>query len=766
MSQKTVSANPGGGTILKRLLLGRPLASEESGHQLLPKILALPVFASDALSSVAYATEEIMHQLIAAGSDKLGISMPLAGAVAVLMLIVITSYRQTVRVYSKGGGAYIVARENIGTLPGLIAGAALLTDYVLTVAVSIAAGAFAIASLEPSLNDNRVGMALGFIALVTLLNLRGTKESGALFAIPTYAFILSIVTMLSVGIVRCTIGECPQAEAAEHTLETLKPLGLFLILKSFASGATALTGVEAIADGVSAFKGRRPSEQANNAAATLGILGIISITMFLGITYLANQMHVQPSETRSVVAQIANTAFSGGPGFIIVQIATAAILVLAANTAYQDFPRLASILARDRFLPRQFVNRGDRLVFSNGIIVLAGFAALLVVLYDANVTRLIQLYVIGVFTSFTLSQAGMVRYWRRVRPEKWRQRAIINTIGASTTGLVLVIVAITKFRGGAWIVIVAATMLVLLFRMIHAHYTEVAARLRREDERPVEPERVHVLIPVARIDEATLRAVGYAKMIRPRSLRAVHVADGDDTGAAELARLWDEWDMGVPLETIRTGSVVAGVREAVRSMPSDEGSTSMVLVPERLRNRGWLQFLGRRRGLLLKTMLLFEKDVVVTDVPVVESPHRRPIGKRPPAPVRNEAVVLVSAVHNASLRAVAYAVGVRPTGIRAVTFAVDEDETQRLMEDWTRQPFDVALEILDSPYREVRKPLVRLVRQLKAEAPGTIVTVVLPEFVVKKRWHQFLHNQTALAIKARLLFEPDVVVTSVPFHLD
>ncbi|HEX9697719.1 MAG TPA: APC family permease [Actinomycetota bacterium] len=763
----TLQRQPTGrGSLVKRLLLGRPLASEESGHQLLPKILALPVFASDALSSVAYATEEIMHVLIAAGSARLRLSMPLAGAVGLLMVIVITSYRQTVRVYNRGGGAYIVAKENIGTTPGLIAGAALLTDYVLTVAVSISAGAFAIASLAPSMNQHRVGMALGFVALITLMNLRGAKESGSLFAIPTYAFIMSILTMLAVGIARCTLGECPQAETAHETVKTIAPLTLFLILRAFSSGATALTGVEAIADGVSAFRGRRPAEQANNAAATLGILGIISIVMFLGITLLANQMNVHPSEDRSVVAQIANAAFGGGPGFVIVQIATALILVLAANTAYQDFPRLSSILARDRFVPRQFINRGDRLVFSNGILVLAFFASLLIVLYDAEVTRLIQLYVVGVFTSFTLSQAGMVRRWRRLRPAGWQSKALINAIGASTTGVVLVVVAITKFTHGAWIVIAASGLLVLSFRAIHRHYTDVSTRLRRESERPERPMPAHVVIPVARIDEATLRAIGYAKMIRPVSIRAVHVADEGDVESDLLPNTWAEWNMGFELEVLRGTSLVAGVRDAIRRTEVTANETRMVLIPERLRNRGWLQFLRSRRGLLLKTRLLFEPNLVVTDVPMVESPHRRPTGSRPLAPVRNEAVVLVSAVHNASLRAVSYAVGLRPTDIRAVTFAVDEEDTQQLTEDWTRQPFDVPLEILDSPYREVRKPLVRLIRELKAEAPGTIVTVVLPEFVVRKRWHQILHNQTALAIKARLLFEPDVVVTSVPFHLN
>lgn len=762
--QRERPARTRGGALLKRLLLGRPLATEESGHQLLPKILALPVFASDALSSVAYATEEILHVLIVAGSTRLRLSIPISFAVATLMVIVVTSYRQTVRAYPRGGGSYIVTRENIGTTPGLVAAAALLSDYVLTVAVSIAAGAFAVASLAPSLLDNRVGMSIAFIGLVTVMNLRGAKESGALFAVPTYAFILSIVTMLGVGIVRCTVGECPQAETAEETIEVLKPLSLFLLLKAFSSGATALTGVEAIADGVAAFQGRRPAEQAANAARTLGILGVISISMFLGITFLANQMHVHPAEGRSVVAQIANATFSGGAGFVVVQVATALILILAANTAYQDFPRLASILARDRFMPRQFISRGDRLVFSNGILVLAGLAMLLIVLYHADVSRLIQLYVVGVFTSFTLSQAGMVMRWRRLKPDGWRIKAIINTIGASTTGVVLIVVAVTKFTHGAWIVILFSAVLVVWFSAVHRHYADVARQLRMEADRPVEARGIHVVLPVARIDESVMRAVGYAKAIRPLTLRAVHVAEpDDDTDALHLA--WSRWQMGFPLEIMRSKDRIAGIRAYLRDTRVEAGEFLMVLVPERLRGRSWLQFLRRPTALLLKAALLFERNLVVTDVPSMQPAHLAPEDARPSPPRRNEAVVLVSNVHNASLRAVAYAAAMRPSGIRGVTFAVDEADTEQLMEDWSRQPFDVPLEILESPYREIRKPLVRFVRRLRDEAPGTVVTVVLPEFVVRKRWHQFLHNQTALAIKARLLFEPGVVVTSVPYHL-
>ncbi|MGH2726796.1 MAG: APC family permease, partial [Actinomycetota bacterium] len=556
---------PNVGRTVKRLLFGRPLASEEAGHQLLPKILALPVFASDALSSNAYATEEILLVLITAGTGVLSRSIPIAAAVATLMIIVITSYRQTVMAYPKGGGSYIVTKENVGVTPGLIAGGALLTDYVLTVAVSVAAGAFAVASFVPSLLNHRVALALGFIAFVTIMNLRGVKESGTLFAVPTYAFIVAVLTMLLVGASRCLASGCPQAEIAEATkgisdqaFPVANSLSLFVILRAFSSGSTALTGVEAIADGVAAF--RKP--QARNAAKTLALLGVVAITMFIGITILANLTHVRPLdadaahrlsrllghevEEKSVLAQIGETIFGGGAGFAFLQITTALVLILAANTAYQDFPRLSSILAGDRFMPRQFINRGDRLVFSNGVILLALFASVLIVIYDAEVTRLIQLYVVGVFTSFTLSQAGMVMRWRRLRPAGWKGKATVNAIGAATTGLVLIVVATTKFLHGAWIVILTVPLLVMLFKAINRHYVSVASQLRVPEGRPREAFGTRAIVLVPEVDESAMRALGYARALRPLELQALHVATN---GSAEAVRAaWAERRIGVPLE--------------------------------------------------------------------------------------------------------------------------------------------------------------------------------------------------------------------------
>ena len=756
---------------VKRLLLGRPLASEEAHHQLLPKILALPVFASDALSSVAYATEEIMLVLLLAGTltqpgKSLGKSMPIAIAVGLLMVIVVISYRQTVRAYPNGGGAYIVTHENLGELPGLIAAAALLTDYILTVAVSIAAGAFAVTSLLPHANISKLGLSLAFIALIAIANLRGTKESGALFAIPTYAFVVSVLVMVAVGISRCAFATCPTAHALNYVSpEKLQALSLFIILRAFASGSTALTGVEAIANGVPAFRGRRPADQAHNAAATLGMLGVIAVTMFLGITYLANATHARPSDTKSIVAQVADATFHGGFGFVFVQIATALVLVLAANTAYQDFPRLSSILAKDRFMPRQFINRGDRLVFSNGIFVLTAIAVALLLIYDANVTKLIQLYVLGVFTSFTLSQTGMVRRWRRLKPPHWKKNAILNGVGAVATFIVLIVVAITKFTHGAYIVIIAVPLIVLMFKSINRHYKSVAGQLRLPEGRPRQLRGTRAVVLVKEVDSATMRALGYARSLRPIDVRAIHVGTGED--ARLVAAAWEERRLPTPLEILPgdADDLIDPIRDYIRGMNVGEDEVITVVMPEIYETRGRREFVRRRRALLLKAGLLFERRVVVTDVPVLAE-EANMIADRPVVPTRTIAIVLVSAVHNATLRALEYARSLSPTELRAVTFNVDHDETMRVVNEWADSVADVPLEAVDSPYREVTRPLVKYARQLKASTPDSVVSVIVPEFVVRHWWHQFLHNQTALGIKYALVFEPGIVVTSVPYHLD
>jgi len=756
-------------SILKRLLLGRPLASEEAQHQLLPKRLALPVFASDPLSSNAYATEEILLVLVAAGTSTFWLVTPLSIAIAAVVIIVITSYRQTIHAYPKGGGSYMVARENLGTNYGLVAAASLLTDYTLTVAVSIAAGVAAITSAAPALFDQRVPLALFFIGLVAVANLRGVKESGTLFAIPTYLFVLSVWVLIATGIIEC-LNSCPRAATSTLDIEPQTGLAIFLVLRAFSSGATALTGIEAIADGVAAFK--RP--QAHNAAKTLTVMGFFTLTMFLGLSFLARATQVVPLEAeialehglepKTVIAQIAETVFGGGFFFFLIQTMTAGILILAANTAYADFPRLSSILSRDRFLPRQFMNRGDRLVFSNGVIVLSVLAGALVVLFDANVNRLIQLYVVGVFTTFTLSQAGMVRRWMNLRPDGWRPKAIVNGVGATTTGIVLIVVASTKFLHGAWIVILAVPIIVFWLRSINSHYRSVAAQLRRPEDRPFRAIGTRVLVLVPQVDEATMRALGYARALRPLEVSAVHVGRGDEARLIEKA--WEERRLNVPLEVLDggRGGLIDPIRQKIRTMSPSRDEFVTIVVPEVVGGSRWQQFIGRRRLQLLKAALLFERDVAVTDVTTPVEENTTPV-RGAVAPARTIGVVLVSAAHNATLRAIEYARALSPTELRAVIFNVEPEETARVLEDWAEVDVDIALEAEDSPFREVTRPLVRYCRRLRAQHPDTVVSVIIPEFVVGTWWHQFLHNQTALSIKAALLFEEGVVVTSVPYHL-
>src|SRR6266498_3135114 len=463
---------------LKRILVGRPRATGEMDETLLSKKLALPVFASDPLSSVAYATESGLIVLVAATATAAHLILPISFAIAALLAIVVLSYRQTVRAYETSGGAYIVAKENLGTMPSLVGAAALLVDYILTVAVSVAAGVLALTSAVPSLEAHKVALSLASVGLLTLVNLRGVRESGIAFALPTYSFVLAMYVMVGAGIGKCVFGACPQAEVPDLVAVGSGTVGAFLLVRAFASGAVALTGVEAISNGVGAF---RPPK-GKNAATTLGVLGVISIALFLGVSYLTVKMHARPSETVSLVSEIARATFPAGSStaalFWAVQVLTFAILVLAANTSYQGFPRLAAVLAQDRFFPRQFVNLGDRLVYSNGIIVLAGLASLLIWIFDADVISLIHLYVVGVFTAFTLSQTGMVRYWRRTRDRGWQRRAIVNGIGAAVTGLVTLLVIQAKFLAGAWMVTVAVPALIVASLLVNRHYRRVGRRLR------------------------------------------------------------------------------------------------------------------------------------------------------------------------------------------------------------------------------------------------------------------------------------------------
>ncbi len=620
-------------TVVKRLLVGRALRSQQLSETLLPKWLALPVFASDPLSSVAYATEEIVLVLAAGGAAYLALSKWVAAVIAALLVVVVLSYRQTCHAYPNGGGAFAVSLDNFGVSAALVAAAALLVDYVMTVAVSVVAGVVGITSAVPSLAKHSVALGVGFVVLLMLANLRGVKESGRVFAIPTYAFVGLTYLMFVVGAARGLTGHLPDASTAGQQLERTAHVGgvftLVLFLRAFASGCTALTGVEAISNGVPAF--RKP--KARNAANTLAIMGVLSVTMFVGITVLALHLgaRAQAGGNPSVISQIAASVFGGQSVlFYLYQAATAGILVLAANTAFNGFPVLSSILAQHGFLPRQMHTRGDKLVYSNGIILLGAFAIALIVGFDANVDRLIHLYIIGVFTSFTLSQAGMVRHWNRAlrRPvgsgaqrRRMRLSRAINLAGAVATAVVLVVVLYTKLLQGAWLAVLAMAVLFVLMKRVRSHYRRIADEL-----------------------------------------------------------------------------VIPG-------------------------------------------------------------------GTRPVLPSRNHAFVLVSKLHLPTMRALAYAKATRPDTLQAITVQIDADETAGLLADWDKYDVDVPLVILESPYREVTRPVLDHLRSLRREGPRDVVTVFIPEYVLGKWWEQLLHNQSALRLKARLLFEPGVMVTSVPWQL-
>ncbi len=604
---------------LKRFLVGRPLETAAQQHQRLRKIVALAVFASDAISSNAYATEAIMLVLMTAGAGALALSIPIAGAITVLLLIVGFSYRQTIHAYPNGGGAYIVARANLGELAGLTAAAALLIDYVLTVAVSVAAGVFAITSLAatwgyPNLSDYRVEIALGCIALITIVNLRGVKESGAIFAVPTYLFIVSMLLCIAIGIARLTwLGTPPHAPAVELPPPSAS-IGIFLLLQAFSAGCTALTGVEAISNGVTAFK---PPESENASRTLLAMVAILG-TIFLGITFLAYAYGVVPREAESVVSQIARLTVGAGGFYFVIQVATALILVLAANTSYADFPRLASLLARDRFLPRQFASRGDRLVFSNGILFLGLVAALLIIVFDAREQAMLPLYAIGVFISFTLSQSGMVQHWLRTRAPGWRRSVVINAIGAVLTAIVFLVIITTRFTHGAWAVLVAIPLLVGMFLLIHRHYADLAAQLSLADAMPVRPVQRHtVLVLISGVHRGVIPALAYAKSLAPDNTIALYV-ELDPDESAKVREKWARWGGDIPL-TILPSPYRSLVRPILRYIDEVahryDDDVLTVILPEFIPSKWWQHLLHNQTALLLKTALLFHKGVVLTSVP-------------------------------------------------------------------------------------------------------------------------------------------------------
>ncbi len=603
----------------KRFLIGNPIPTSREGHERLNKLKGLAVFASDNISSSAYATEEIMRVLIL--TMALSLTMPITFAIITVLAIVITSYQQTIRAYSKGGGSYIVASDNLGAMPGLIAAGAVLTDYVLTVAVSIAAGVAALTSVFPGLFEFRVAFGVGFVVLLCLGNLRGIRDSGTIFAAPAYVYLFAIYGLLGYGLWLFVTGNLPPYEppAEWHEAHGVEALSLLLILRAFSSGSVALTGVEAVSDGVAAFK---PPE-ARNAQTVLIIMGSLFGTIFLGISFLASQLGVipDPNEQETVISQITRTLVGdGSPYHYLVQISTAILLVLAANTAFADFPRLASFLARDHFLPRQFQFRGDRLDFSTGIILLSLLAAALIVIFKGSVTSLIPLYTVGVFLAFTLSQSGMVRHWWRLRHEEkgWRWRAIINGIGASATGVVMLVVGVSKFALGAWMVMVIIPALVALLWAIHKHYQRMDQALRAKT--PLRRELVHprIIVPIANLKVPAQQAIAFARAIAADDrVIAVHITDSAES-IESMRHEWAEWQPGIQLVIIESpyrsllGPLLAYI-EAVRDVnPND---TITVVIPELVPSHWWENLLHNQTALRLKGALLFEPGIVVIDVP-------------------------------------------------------------------------------------------------------------------------------------------------------
>jgi amino acid transporter len=605
----------------RRFLFGRRIPTEHEIHERLGVAKGLAVFASDNISSSAYATEEIMRVLILAGAGALALTMPITLAIVAVLAIVVASYQQTIRAYPNGGGSYIVASDNLGPLSGLTAAAALLTDYVLTVAVSVAAGVAALTSIFPALFEPRVALGVALVGLLCIGNLRGIRESGTIFATPTYVYLVAIFGLLGFGLFLFATGGLPVYSAPaeltqNHGAEVLGPL---LLLRAFASGSVALTGTEAVSNGVPAFK---PPES-DHARTVLILMGTFFGLIFLGMSFLAGQLGIlpDPSEQETVVSQLTRALVGEGtPYHYLVQISTALLLVLAANTAFADFPRLASILARDRYLPRQFVYRGERLAFSVGIVVLTLIAALLIVGFAGSVTNLIPLYTIGVFVAFTLSQTGMVRHWWRLRADEpgWYWRALFNGLGALTTGVVAIVVGAAKFELGAWMVLVIVPAFIAVMWGIQHHYRDVEDALTIDwpDLAQTDPLVPHVVLPVSRLDRAAQRALRFAKGIS-RDVTAVHVAEDPEAGAY-LKERWDLSRVDVPFIVVHSPyrSLIAPLIAYIDALDQQHPNEPItVVLPEFVPRHFWEFFLHNQTALRLKLQLFFRKNTVVVDVP-------------------------------------------------------------------------------------------------------------------------------------------------------
>ena len=597
--------------LLKRWLVGDPLKTAQAGDERLSKILALAIFSSNAISSVAYATEEILLVLILAGTAAIAWSIPVSFAILFLVVVLTISYRQIIYEYPEGGGAYIVARNNLGKLPALIAAAALMIDYVLTVAVSVAAGIAALTSALPSLFAHREALGLLASVFIIIMNLRGVRESGKFFAVPTYFAIGALGVMVVIGSVQALFGQGTSAQPESQP--AIEELTLFLILRAFAAGCSAVTGMEVISNGVKAF--RRP--ESKNAATTMIHMSLILAALFLGISFMADHYGILPKTDETVISQLARLTFGTGAAYYALQIGTMLLLVLAANSAFAGFPHLSSILARDGYMPHQMATFGDRLVFSNGICILGFFACFLLILFHGDTHALIPLYAVGVFISFTFSQAGMVRRWLTKRGPHWRKKLIVNGVGAVTTGIATIIIASTKFTHGVWIVFVLIILLVWMFRSIHSHYKAVSEQITlTRDHRPPLPRRNIVIIPISGVNQAVIRAVDYARS-RAGEVRAVLV-DVDTESTARIQIQWAQWGCGVQLIAVPCPyrSVLRSLLDHVEDLlKNNQDYWVTVVIPEIIPARWWQNILHNQRALLLKAALLFKDRVILTDVP-------------------------------------------------------------------------------------------------------------------------------------------------------
>jgi amino acid transporter len=744
------------------MMFGRRLRTDQELHERLDNPTALAVFASDALSSVAYATEEMLTVLLIGGAGLLafGTLVPLTLGIVALLVILVFSYRQTIKAYPSAGGAYIVTRDNFGVLPAQIAGVALLTDYILTVAVSTSAGVAALYSAFPAFYTYRVLIAVVLIWIIALMNLRGVKESGRIFAVPTYGFVISIIGLIIVGVTKAIVGGLDPVHVhhAELAAGAGGSLGIFLLMKAYAGGSTAMTGVEAISNGVPAF---RPVEW-RNARKVLGWLGGLLAVMFVGISFLAWKLHPVPSSKETVLSQITRAVVGQGTvanvAFFVVQAMTMLILVLAANTSFADFPRLASFHAHDHFLPTPLTKRGRRLVFANGIVVLAGLATVVTVIFGASVPHLIPLYAIGVFTSFTLSQGGMAKRHLTLREAGWKHGLAINGAGAIATLVVGIVIAVTKFTHGAWIIMVIVPVTVAVLVRVNKHYDHVASKLDQPDPELAIASSNHLgaVVLVSRVDEGLDRAMRYVDHLDADRVRAVHVGTEDRSlGAAFWARY------GCKLDFVDAhGGLVKTARAVVQSERREHPQhLCAVVVPETIEDARLAHVIKHNDALRLKAGMLFEKGVVVVNIPTTEADDT--LLTRPPR--KHVALVPVATLHEGAREALRVAQLLNPDHVRAVHIAELADEAEAIEDQWAAQQLPVPLDVVAAPYRELGVPLLHEIEALEGEG-ADLVTVVIGEFV-PRWWQHGLHNHRALQMKARLLFEPGVAVVSVPHHV-